>query len=131
MTIWTSSALTTPTARCHRIRLSATCCTWWRGRTTKSASLTPSISSVGSARGPLLPTLLRSSLRNSSVLLPSPWERSSDRERAIIISVSVNNITGILVHFCLYPLYETFPLFLTVCSEANASPWPGLPKAEG
>lgn len=112
MTIWTSSAPTTPTVRCHRTQLNATCCTWWRGRTTRSVNLTPSTSSVGSARGLSLPTLLRSSLRNSSVLLPSPWEKSSDRERAIIISVSVNNSTGIfLATFHPVSCIKHFPLF--------------------
>lgn len=112
MTIWTSSAPTTPTVRCHRTQLNATCCTWWRGRTTRSVNLTPSTSSVGSARGLSLPTLLRSSLRNSSVLLPSPWERSSDRERAIIISVSVNNSTGIFLStFHPVSCIKHFPLF--------------------
>lgn len=91
MTIWTSSAPTTPMVRCHRMQLSAMCCTWWRGRTTRCASLTLLTSSVGSVRGRSLPTLPRNSLRNSNVLLPSPWARSSDRARAIIISVSIHN----------------------------------------
>lgn len=89
MTIWTSSALTTPTARCRRMRLSVTCCTWWRERTTRCASLTPSISSAGSARGPSLLMLLKNSRRSFNASPPSPWERSSGRERAIIISVSI------------------------------------------
>lgn len=60
-------------------------------------NLTPLTSSVGSAHGRSLPTLLRNSLRNSSVLLPSPWGRSSNRERAIIIYVSINDNTTIFI----------------------------------
>lgn len=105
-TIWTSSAPTTPTARCHHMQLSAMCSTWWRRRTTKYASLTPLTSSAGSARGLLLRTLRRNSLRNSSVLPPSPWERSSDKERAIIISVSVSFFfKGFSYHFSFSFLY--------------------------
>ena len=70
-TIWISSAPTTLTTRCHSMRPSAMCCTWWRGRTMRSASLTPSTSSVGNAHGLSLPTLRRNSQRNSSALLPS------------------------------------------------------------
>lgn len=92
-TIWTSSAPTTPTVRCHRMQLSATFCTWWRRKTTRCASLTPSTSCVGSAHGRLLPTPPRNSQRNSSVLPPLPWARNSDREKAIIISVSIINKT--------------------------------------
>lgn len=91
MTIWTSSALTTPTTRCRRMQLSVTCCTWWRERTTRCASLTPSISSAGSARGPSLLMLPKNSRRSFNASPPSPWERSSVRERAIIISVSIFN----------------------------------------
>lgn len=89
MTIWTSSAPTTPTARCHLMQLSAMFCTWWRRRTMRCVNLTPLTNSVGSARGPSLPTHLKNSLRSSSASHPSPWARSSDRERAIIISVSI------------------------------------------
>lgn len=89
MTIWTSSAPTTPMERCRRTQPSATCCTWWRGRTTRCVSLTPSISSVGNARAPSLPTRRRNSLRNSSASRPSPWGTSSSRGRAITTSVSV------------------------------------------
>lgn len=90
-TTWTSSVLTTPTERCRPIRPSATSCTWWRRKTMMCANLTPSISSAGSARGPLPHTFQRNSPKNSSALHPSPWERSLDRERATTISVSITD----------------------------------------
>lgn len=89
MTIWTSSAPTTPMERCRRTQPSATCCTWWRGRTTRCASLTPLTSSAGNAHARSLPTRRRNSRRNSSASRPSPWEKSSSRGRAITTSVSV------------------------------------------
>lgn len=109
MTIWTSSAPTTPVARCHRRQRSATCCTWWRGMTMTSANRTPSTSSVGSARGLSLPTLRRNSLRNSSVLLPSLLERSSNRGRVIIISVSINK-SACLSFIILFAVLNYAPL---------------------
>lgn len=91
MTTWTSSAPTTPMARCHHMQQSAMCCTWWRGRTTRCVSLTPLTSCVGSAHGHSPPMPLKNSLRSSSASPPSPWARSLDKERAIIISVSINH----------------------------------------
>lgn len=95
-TIWTSFAPTTPTAKCHRTQLSATCSTWWRKKTTTCANRTLLTSCDGSAHGHSLLMYLRSSLRNFSVILPLPWEKNSDKGKAITISVSIKN-TGL---FC-------------------------------
>lgn len=89
MTTWTSSAPITLRVRCRCWMLSDTCSTWWSPRTTNPASPSRTTRCAGSAATRLLLTPLRSFLKSSSVLLRSLWERSSVKEKATIISVSV------------------------------------------
>lgn len=89
MTTWTSSAPITLRVKCRCWMPNDTCSTWWSARTTKPANPSPTTKCAGSAAIRLLLTLLRSFLKSSSVSLHSPWERSSAKEKATIISVSV------------------------------------------
>lgn len=89
MTTWTSSAPITLRERCHWWMPSDTSSTWWSTRTMNPASPNRTTRCAGSVAIRLLPTPPRSSLKSSSVLHRLLWERSSAKEKATIISVSV------------------------------------------
>lgn len=89
MTTWTSSAPITLKVRYRCWMPSDTCSTWWSAKTTNPASPSHTTRCVGSVAIHLLLTPRRSSRKSFSALLRLLWEKSSAKEKATIISVSV------------------------------------------
>lgn len=96
MTTWTSSAPITQRVRYHYWMLSVTCSIWWSVRTTKPASPSHMTKCAGSVVIHLRLMPLRSSPKSSSVLPRLLWERSSAKEKATIISVSMTTVSCVM-----------------------------------